>query len=132
MDFRAGDVIERPGPAGTRHRAVVAGTDGFGRLVVIHNAKNSFVKYDVFDVFAAGLPVSLISRSARNWYEQQQIVNRAKSHLGKQYDLLKFNCDHLVTYAQTGVASSPQLKTGFGVILLVSVLGGLALASSRA
>lgn len=131
MNFQAGDVIERPGPAGTKHRGIVAGTDSFGRLMVIHNAKDLYVKYDFMEVFAAGLPVSLVSRVARNWFEQQQIVARAQSLLGKQFDLLKFNCDHLVTFAQTGQASSPQLTIALGAIILTGLLGGLAFASSR-
>lgn len=130
MNFQVADIVERPGPAGTKHRAIIAGNDGFGRLMVIHNAKDSFVKYDLFEIFAAGFPVTFVSRVARNWYEQQQIVNRAKSLLGTRYDLLKFNCDHLVTYAQTGKASSPQLQGIVATIALIA-LGGLAFTSLK-
>jgi len=131
MNFQSGDIVERPGPAGTKHRAVVAGVDGWGRLLVIHNAKNLAVRYDLLEVFAAGFPVSLISRVATNWFEQQQIVERAKSLLGKQYDLINFNCDHLVTYAQSGEATSPQLQGIVAVLALASVFGGLVFASTR-
>ncbi len=131
MEFQAGDVIERVGPFLTMHRGVFVGFDAWRRAWVIHNAKDGYVRQDLLEVFAAGHPVGLASRAAQNWYEQQQIVARAQSLLGQKFDLLNFNCDHLVTYAQSGVPSSPQLQFLVGVLAL-GALASLAVASSRA
>jgi hypothetical protein len=82
----------------------------------------------LFESFAAGLPVALASRKARNSYEQQAIIRRAQSLLGWKYDLLNFNCDHLVTFAQDGLATSPQLQ-GFALVFAALLFVGLAVAS---
>ena len=53
----------------------------------------------------------------------------AESLLGWKYGLLNFNCDHLVTYAQDGIATSPQLQ-GVALALAVALFFGFATASS--
>ena len=131
MNIKAGDIVERPGPMGAKHRAVFAGFDSLARPWVIHNAKNDCVRVDTLETFAAGLPVTLASRVARNLSEQALIVRRAQSLLARRYDLLKFNCDHFVTYAQNGVASSPQVAAVAAVAGL-ALLVGLATVAGRA
>ena len=129
MLFLMGDIIERPGPFGKWHRGVFFGFDESGHAWVIHNDMGGIVCWVLFEDFAAGLPVTLASRKACNSYEQQAIISRAQSLLGWKYDLLNFNCDHLATYAQDGVATSPQLQ-GFALVFAVVLFVGLAVASS--
>jgi hypothetical protein len=129
MLFLMGDIIERPGPFGTKHRGILVGYDEYGRAWVIHNDMGGIVCWVLFEVFAADLPVTIASRRARNPYEQRAIVSRAQSLLGWKYDLLNFNCDHLVTYAQDGIATSPQLQ-GFALAFAFVLFVGLAVASS--
>jgi len=130
--FLPGDIIERDGPVGTKHRGVFVGWNLEGSALVIHNAKDDRVRRDLFETFAEGLPVSRVSRVARNLYEQNMIVERAQSLLGKQFDLLNFNCDHLVTYALAGVAISPQLRTFAAGLAGLVVLVGIAVTASKA
>ena len=124
----SGDIIERPGPYGTRHRAVFLGLSFHGPRV-IHNQKDQSVREECYWVFAAGLPVSLVYRAA-DCSHADQIIARAQALLGQRYDLLNFNCDHLVTYAATGVPSSPQLQ-GTVVGLAVIALGFWAAKAAR-
>lgn len=130
--LQPGDAIQRLGPFGTMHRGIFAGFDLAGQVWVIHNAKNQFVKWDLLEAFAEGQTVTLLKRVARNIYEQNLIVARAKSLLGRKFDLWSFNCDHLVTYALAGVPKSPQLGFFLGGILILGALGGLAAASRGA
>jgi hypothetical protein len=60
--------------------------------------------------------------------EQEQSVLRALSLIGQPYNLLKFNCEHLAYYAQTGVPRSPQLAAGLAVALAIVFL--VAMGSS--
>lgn len=129
-NLQPGDAIERAGPLGTKHRGIFVGFDSLGRAWVIHNAKNECVKWDLLIVFAAGFPVTVASRIATSLQEQRMIVARAQSLLGKKYDLVNFNCDHLVNYSQAGVVSSPQLQI-FALLGALAVLIGVA-ASKRA
>jgi hypothetical protein len=129
MLFLVGDIIERPGPFGKRHRGIFVGFDEYGRAWVIHNDMGGIVCWVLFEHFAADLPVTIASRKARSPYEQRAIVSRAHSLLGWRYDLLNFNCDHLVTYAQDGVATSPQLQS-LALAFAVALFVGLAVTSS--
>ena len=129
MLFLVGDIIERPGPFGKRHRGIFVGFDEYGRAWVIHNDMGGIVCWVLFEHFAADLPVTIASRKARSPYEQRAIVSRAQSLLGWRYDLLNFNCDHLVTYAQDGVATSPQLQS-LALAFAVALFVGLAVTSS--
>ncbi len=131
MNFKTGDMIQRPGPLGTHHVGIYLGRDVWGREWVIHNAKGGFVREDLMEPFAAGFPVSLRNRVARTLYEQQTTLARARSLLGQKFDLLNFNCDHFATYAQTGTASSPQLRAFAGVIG-IALFVGLAISGAKA
>ena len=130
--LQPGDAIQRPGPLGTMHRGIFVGADFAGRVWVIHNAKNDCVKWDLLETFAEGQPVSFLKRVARNQQEQILIIARAKSLLGQKFDLLNFNCEHLVTYALAGIPKSPQLGFAVGGLLLLGALGGLAAVSRGA
>jgi hypothetical protein len=127
MMLELGDVIERPGPWPTKHRGIFAGWNDRGQQSVIHNPKGGCVKYDTLEVFANGQRVTRINQPARTALERNLILARAQSQLGKPYDILNFNCDHLVTYALAGVPSSPQLQLAVGVLALVGI--GFALRS---
>ena len=128
MILKRGDLIERPGPWLSKHRGIFAGWDAYGRAIVIHNPKDGCVEYDLFEVFADGQQVSRIEQPPRTEFERNLIVARAHSQLGKRYDILHFNCDHLVTYALAGVPSSPQLTMALGFLAVVGI--GIAFFSA--
>src|SRR5579872_2719196 len=107
MILQPSDVIETPGPWPTQHRGIFWGVDVYGQAWVIHNPKGGCVRYDLLHDFASGQSVTLVRRIARNVLEQRRIISRAHSQLGKPYDLVNFNCDHLVTFAISGIATSP-------------------------
>lgn len=109
MRFMIGDVLKRPGPWGTAHVGLYAGIDWAGRDWVIHNAKDDCVRWDLLDSFGAGNPVS-VARSATTPYEGATIISRARSQLGRKFDLINFNCEHFVSYALGIGAGSPQLR----------------------
>src|SRR5579859_2310136 len=123
MMLERGDVIERPGPWPTQHRGIFAGWDGYGRGWVIHNPKGGCVKYDLLEDFAERQQFKRIEQPTRTVYERNLIVARAHSQLNKPYDILNFNCEHLVTYALGGAASSPQLQAVTVCLALVVGLG---------
>ncbi len=131
MTFQRGDIVELAQPWPAQHRGIFAGFDAYGRALVIHNPKGGSVRYDLLEVFACGQQVRLINRVAQNSDQQNLILARAHSLLGKEYDFLRFNCDHLVTYALAGVATSPRLQA-VAVLALVIGLGVALTATARA
>jgi len=126
MTLFPGDVVERPGPWPTQHRGIFAGLNHAGQPCIIHNPKGGCVRYDTLDVFAAGQQVRFLKRVARNATEQRMILVRADSLLGRKYDLINFNCDHLVTYALAGVPTSPQLQALTGLAALCAIVAAFA------
>lgn len=66
MLFLMGDIIEQSGTFGKRHKGIFVGFDEYGRAWVIHNEMGGIVCWVLFEAFAAGLPVTLASRKARN------------------------------------------------------------------
>jgi hypothetical protein len=83
------------------------------------------VKYDLLEDFAERQQVKRIEQRTRTAYERNLIVARAHSQLNKPYDILNFNCEHLVTYALGGVSSSPQLQAATVGLALVVGFGML-------
>jgi hypothetical protein len=122
----AGDILKRPGPWGTTHVGLYAGINWAGLEWVIHNAKGDCVRCDLLDTFGAGGPVSL-HRRPKSPYEGAIIIARAQSQLGRKFDLINFNCEHLVSYAWGSGSGSPQLL-GFALgAAALACLGFLAL-----
>lgn len=123
MHLRKGDVIKRPGPLGTDHIGLFAGSDSTGRGWVLHNAKDDRVRRELLETFAAGETVSVVRRAA-NTLEGEVIIARGQSLLGQKFDLINFNCEHFVTVAISGRPISPQLR---GVAFGIALLAGLGL-----
>lgn len=126
MPFITGDVIRRAGPWGTMHVGIYGGRDWAGQEWVIHNAKNDCVRWDLLEIFGAGNPISL-ARRATTAYEGAIILSRARIQLGRKFDLVNFNCEHLVSYALGTEAGSPQLR---GVALGAAALACLAVLAA--
>ena len=89
---------------------------------VFHNTPRAGEHISTEDEFRAGhrLYVQRLSEA-----ERQRTVRSAESGLHREYHLLANNCEHTVTRARTGQASSRQLETwvvGLGVGALTFAL----------
>lgn len=73
--------------------------------------------------FADGYRVT--AKPPRTRLTAEQIVARAESMLGRQYDGAAFNCDHFVEYALGNKVESPQLQLAT-LALAALALGALA------
>jgi hypothetical protein len=93
--------------------------------MVIHASKaQGRVVEEPLENFAEGL--SILVESTPELWQGQAIVDRARTCLGRRYELSKFNCDTLVTFAHGQEPHSPQF-TGW---ILVGILG-LLIAVAR-
>ena len=118
VPLQNGDMVEVINPFSfSRHVGIYAAGRGF-----IHNDPACCVRLTDEATFTGGRKMRLIGRVTGGLFEQEQVVQRALSLIGQPYDLLKFNCEHLAYYAQTGVARSPQLAAGFAVALAIIFL----------
>lgn len=122
-----GDKVRVLGLLGVWHYGIVVGADTNGQVSVVHNTKEQGVVLSSLVDFADGQAVEMVQRAPAG--REFEVAERAMSHLGKQYDLFNFNCEHLATHAHTGQASSSQLALGgllaaFGLAALAVVLAG--------
>jgi hypothetical protein len=129
MRLRVGDKLRVWDPRGFWHCGIVLDGTPFGSVVIAHNRKSAGVERTTLEQFSQGRPVELESRVAGNARAQAEVVRRAIEHIGRGYDLLSFNCEHYVSYAQTGVASSPQLQLTV-VAVLALIIGALVLSEA--
>jgi hypothetical protein len=122
MRIHVGDKLRVPGAFGFYHYGIYIGAWGGHPHCVIHNAKLKEVELTTLEAFADGRPVELAERVARNRWEAAHIVERAFSLLGKNYDLLGFNCEHAANLALHGEAVSLAVRGLFAVGAIVALV----------
>jgi hypothetical protein len=110
---------------GYGHVGVYVGPSWDGRDVV-HNDKGGGVILSTLAEFAAGAAIELHKPANSGYHQRQAIAQRAKALIGRKFDLISFNCEHVASLAQSGQSESPQLQAACFVLLL---LGGLFLAT---
>jgi hypothetical protein len=88
-----------------------------GSTVVYACSPNGGVVRQTLEKFANGHRVT--AKAAKTRLTAEQVVARAKSMLGRQYDGIALNCDHFVEYALGNKVESAQLR--------VAVIAGMAL-----
>lgn len=118
-----GDLITVPGRLGTTHAGIFAGDGG-----VIHASKDDGrVLDDSFQRFSGGLAVSIAKRATPGM--GAEVVRHARALIGRPYDLLTWNCEHLATYAAEGEARSPQLRGGLFALASFAAVSAYAFAT---
>ena len=127
MQLQMGDKIRVSSVFGTTHYGIYIGPYLWLEHAVVHNDKNGGVQVVDLDTFANGRSVAIEARVIGRWWERRVVADRALALVGREYDLFNFNCEHLVSFAQTGVARSPQVEA----LVLVLLVGlGIALVAN--
>jgi hypothetical protein len=98
-----------------------------GRNCVVHNDKFGGVVLSTLEEFSDNQPVHIHKKAPDDYFVRTMIKGRAMALLGKKYDLLTFNCEHLANLVQSGKSESPQLQGA--VLLFLCIIGVAALAS---
>lgn len=104
-----------------KHFAVFLGNIN-GIEWVAENHKGHGVQVVTAEQYFSVMPTAFyIEQFAGTEQERTEIVRRALSLQGAQYNLFAFNCEHYANYVQYGVAESYQLTRGiiFGAMLAV-------------
>jgi len=112
------------------HVGIYVGIRPLDHRDVIHNDKHGGVVLCTLAEFAGGMPIYLEKLAPRDRSARGAVVGRAFSLIGRQFDLLEFNCEHAANWSQTGKMESPQLK-GFAVLGFLGLLGLAAVVSRK-
>jgi len=128
--YQIGDTVEIPWAMNTiKHKGIVVRPLRDGRVIVAHNSKeHGRVVLSDLQSFSSGQPVTISNRPVTA-QDKLATAQRAMSRLNEPYHPTLFNCDHHTTFAQKGVAESPQLR-GILVTLAIAVGVGLAIKAS--
>ena len=91
-----------------------------GQYIVAENNPKSGVKYITLNQFLSGKPLQGIEYFKGTESERQQIIPYINSIIGRNYDLVNYNCEHFANEVQTGKAHSKQVKI-FGLVSGIAI-----------
>jgi len=109
-----------------RHKGIVSDRWHNGKpLVISASARAGVASEEPWDTFSAGDPVQ--DDGYPSTLPRWEVLRRARMMIGRQYILLKFNCDHFVALAHGQEPKSPQLGATV-VVALAAILIGAAMS----
>jgi hypothetical protein len=111
-----------------KHYGICTGLGPDGQPWFVHNTRDRGVVYETRKGFAGNHPIYIEQRAAQGY--EDIVAFRARALVGRNYDLLSFNCEHLANFVINGEAESKQVQQGvtlasFATILL-TVLAAVA------
>lgn len=107
-----------------QHHAIYVGKDNRGNRLYIENAISKGVQMVTESyLFRDGCEIIRIEPFVGNQYQRNAAVRLAMQSLGRQYDLLNFNCEHYANSVQYRKSYSNQVGNGIVLGLLALVFG---------
>lgn len=115
------------------HYLIYIGRNSYGEAIYAENIQGYGVRLITESQFVRENPkYKRIRRMNTTEYERSLAVERAKSLVGKAYDLTNFNCEHYANYVQYNTSFSKQVSNtlnaaigiGIGIALLAAFAGG--------
>lgn len=117
-------VIPKSGLRLVQHHVIYLGKDNKGNRVYIENAIGRGVQVvNEAYLFRGGFELTRVERFTGNLHQRKAAVQLAMQMIGKQFDLLSFNCEHYANMVQHKKSYSNQVDVGLGFGLFVLVLG---------
>ena len=107
-----------------QHHALYVGKDNVGNRLYIENAIGRGVQIITESyLFKDGYQITRIERFHGSPNQRQMAVRSAIKMLGKQYDLINFNCEHYANNIQHRRSYSHQVENGLVLGLIALLLG---------
>lgn len=104
-----------------RHKGIVSDRFLGGKPMVLSNsARARGVAEEPWEVFSAGQAV--LVEGYPGSLAPRAVVQRARSLVGTQYDLLRWNCEHLISYAHGLTPKSPQVAVVMAAALIAAMM----------
>lgn len=123
----AGSVVSVPLWVVFRHRGIVSDRWCRGQPMVISNsARAGGIAEEPWELFSGGQTVT--PEGYPSTLPRHEVLHRARSLVGRAYNALVWNCDHLTRYAHGQEPQSPQVTA----ILLISLVAIGVSAARRA
>lgn len=107
-----------------QHHAIYLGKDAFGIRQYIENYIGKGVRViDESHLFRDGFIATRIEPFMGINFQRIEAVKRAISLIGKQYDLINFNCEHYANTVQHKKSYSNQVVNTIGLSVLALIVG---------
>lgn len=106
-----------------KHYGVCTGYSAHGEPCFVHNTPSGGVVHTTRAQFAGNLAIHIEQRARPG--QEAVVAARALDLVGREYNLLFFNCEHAANLAATGKAESKQVQTG---VVITTILSAIALA----
>lgn len=103
-----------------RHRGIVLDQWQDGKPNIIASSPLAGAREQTWDAFRSGQEPDNEGYPGRLPYGE--VLRRARSRIGGQYDLLGSNCDHLVNYAHGLPVRSEQVLATVGLAVVAGVV----------
>lgn len=114
-NLNIGDVLKRnKNGIFSKHYGLVIGKNG--NDIEIADNQNSFgVRYVSLEDFMDSEVLVDIVRNNFSIDEKNKIIEKVKVRIGRNYDLLKYNCEHFVNDVLFGKVYSKQIQNAFAI-----------------
>lgn len=126
MVIRMGDKVWVQGIK--KHYGVCTGYGSDGEPWFVHNVADGGVVHTTRKGFAGNRQIYIEQRAALG--NESVVVARALALVGRAYDMIFFNCEHVANLAANGAALSVQVQIGVTVVSILSA-GLLALVNQN-
>lgn len=116
-------VLPKSGLNLVQHHAIYLGNDNNGNRIYIENALGKGVQViSESYLFRDGNKLTRVERFEGNTWQRNAAIKFAISLIGRQYDLLNFNCEHYANTIQHNKTYSKQVTKGISLGVLVLFL----------
>jgi hypothetical protein len=106
-----------------KHYGICTGYGADGEPWFVHNTRNRGAVHETRKGFAGNRPIYIEQRAPHG--QGGTVAARALELLGRDYDMLFFNCEHLANFAINGEAESKQVQQGVLLTALSAVVVGV-------
>lgn len=107
-----------------QHHAIYIGNDSHGnRRYVENHIEKGVQMINEKHLFRDGYHLTRVEPFIGNVSQRRLAVNRAIALIGKQYDLVNFNCEHYANAVQYDKPFSKQVENGILATLVLAVIG---------
>lgn len=121
-------LVREKGGIFTKHHAIYVGEHN-GIELVAENQIGFGVRCITLNQFLNEDNLVRIEKNNFNLYQKNNVIHRVNQRMGKQYDLINYNCEHFVNEVLTGITESKQVKFVVAGVVLVGLLALIYTAS---
>jgi hypothetical protein len=130
-NLKVGDrLVREKGGILTKHHGIYAGTHNNIQFVA-ENQTGYGVRCITLEQFLSEGQIVRIENYDYSHHQQNNIIHRINQRIGREYDLLSYNCEHFANEVLTGIKESKQVQFAIGGAIVVGLLALIYIANKE-